>query len=158
MNSFFIVNSILQAFPAISTNSPFASAAPVIWVVSMNLIFELVSDLRRWRSDRKVNNLKVKRLQYDPRDKQKIGKYIVTSADLQVGDMIVLDHDDQIPADCVILQTDDPNGQCFINTSQLDGESNLKPKLAPRMVQEGKIENFLVKKAPGECVLQLDYI
>lgn len=63
--------------------------------------------------------------------------------------MIVLDHDTFIPADCVILQTDDPNGQCFINTSQLDGERNLKPKLAPRMIQ-GKLQEHLAKAKVGQ--------
>ena len=98
----------------------------------MGILFELVSDHRRWRSDRKVNKYKVKRLhQTQP---GKIERMDVDTQHLRVGDVIVLDHDNFIPADCIILQTDDPNGQCFINTSQLDGERNLKPKLAPRMI------------------------
>ena len=40
-------------------------------------------------------------------------------------------------ADCVVLSTDDPNGQCYISTSQLDGERNLKPKLAPTLTMKG---------------------
>lgn len=41
----------------------------------------------------------------------------------------------QIPADCLVLSTEDSLGQCYINTSQLDGERNLKPKLAPKITQ-----------------------
>lgn len=59
----------------------------------------------------------------------------MTSAELHVGDIIVMDDECIIPTDCIVLQTDDPSGQCFINTSQLDGERNLKPKLAPRIYQ-----------------------
>jgi hypothetical protein len=38
----------------------------------------------------------------------------------------------------VVLSTDDPLGQCYISTSNLDGERNLKPKLAPSLTQ-GKV-------------------
>lgn len=58
----------------------------------------------------------------------------VETQHLTVGDVVMLSHGDLIPADCVILQTDHQNGQCFINTSQLDGERNLKLKVAPRMI------------------------
>lgn len=72
---------------------------------------------------------------------------------MQVGDIIVLQDGSQIPADCVVLQTDDPLGQCYINTSQLDGERNLKPKLAPK-ITSGALESIL--KAPDK--LQVDYM
>ena len=38
-----------------------------------------------------------------------------------------------VPADCLVLSTSDPLGQCYINTETLDGERNLKPKLAPQL-------------------------
>ena len=69
----------------------------------------------------------------------------------------MLDHDDFIPADCIILETDDPTGQCFINTSQLDGERNLKPKLAPRMIQ-GHFKDIVTKKTAGDKLFRLEYI
>jgi len=56
INSFFIVNGMLQSIPAISTNSPLASFIPVGWVIIMGMVFELVSDLRRYSSDKETNN------------------------------------------------------------------------------------------------------
>jgi P-type E1-E2 ATPase len=47
---------------------------------------------------------------------------------LKVGDIIRLTDDQMIPADCIILQTDSPNADCFVQTGSLDGERNLKPK------------------------------
>ena len=41
-----------------------------------------------------------------------------------------------MPTDCVLIQTSDPSGQGFIQTSSLDGERNLKPKIAIKQVQE----------------------
>lgn len=35
-----------------------------------------------------------------------------------------------IPADILILSTSEPNGICYIETKNLDGETNLKPKNA----------------------------
>ena len=89
INGFFIVNGCLQSIPAISTNSPLASFIPVIWVIFMGMIFELITDLRRWRSDRQVNNQRVERVYVD-RSTQEVVKEDTISADLQVGDIVVL--------------------------------------------------------------------
>lgn len=46
--------------------------------------------------------------------------------DVKVGDIVYLQNDDPIPADIVILSTSEPDGLCFIETKNLDGETNLK--------------------------------
>ncbi|KAI4204927.1 MAG: hypothetical protein LQ350_000779 [Teloschistes chrysophthalmus] len=45
---------------------------------------------------------------------------------VQVGDFVRLYNGDQIPADVVVLATSDPDGQCYVETKNLDGETNLK--------------------------------
>ncbi|PWN49110.1 phospholipid-translocating P-type ATPase [Violaceomyces palustris] len=45
---------------------------------------------------------------------------------LEVGDIVLLRDDDQVPADIVILNTSDPDGCAYIETKNLDGETNLK--------------------------------
>ena len=47
---------------------------------------------------------------------------------LEVGDIVVLRDNNQIPADIVVLSTSDPEGMCFVETKNLDGETNLKPR------------------------------
>ncbi|GJN93129.1 hypothetical protein Rhopal_006174-T1 [Rhodotorula paludigena] len=49
---------------------------------------------------------------------------------LEVGDVVLLKENDQIPADVVVLATSDPDGVCFVETKNLDGETNLKPRKA----------------------------
>ncbi|KAF9583570.1 hypothetical protein BGW38_009159, partial [Lunasporangiospora selenospora] len=49
-----------------------------------------------------------------------------TWQDVKVGDIVYLMNDDPIPADIVILSTSEPDGLCFIETKNLDGETNLK--------------------------------
>ena len=54
---------------------------------------------------------------------------------MQVGDVIQLAEEEQAPADMVLVSTSSPHGICFIETSNLDGESNHKMRLAPPTTQ-----------------------
>ena len=47
---------------------------------------------------------------------------------LEVGDIVLLRDNDQVPADIVVLSTSDPEGICYLETKNLDGETNLKPR------------------------------
>lgn len=49
---------------------------------------------------------------------------------VQVGDFVRLYNDEEIPADIVILSTSDPDGACYTETKNLDGETNLKVRNA----------------------------
>ncbi|POS76106.1 phospholipid-translocating P-type ATPase [Diaporthe helianthi] len=52
--------------------------------------------------------------------------------DLQVGDFVRLYNDEEIPADILVLSTSDSDGVCYIETKNLDGETNLKIRNALR--------------------------
>ena len=56
--------------------------------------------------------------------------------DVTVGDFIHLSCNEVIPADMVLLFSTDPDGICHIETSGLDGESNLKQKQVVRRYAE----------------------
>lgn len=51
---------------------------------------------------------------------------------LVVGDFVRLYNDDEIPADIVVLATSDADGVCYVETKNLDGETNLKFRQALR--------------------------
>jgi phospholipid-translocating ATPase len=51
--------------------------------------------------------------------------------DMRVGDIILLRNNDMIPADIMILSTSEPDGVCFVETKNLDGETNLKIRRSP---------------------------
>ena len=47
-----------------------------------------------------------------------------------MGDLILIEDNDPFPADLLVLGSSYENGVCYIETSSLDGEKNLKPKSA----------------------------
>ena len=47
-----------------------------------------------------------------------------------VGDIVKVDNDRFFPADLVIISSSEPQGMCYIETSNLDGETNLKIRSA----------------------------
>ncbi|KAL8972313.1 MAG: hypothetical protein Q9183_000619 [Haloplaca sp. 2 TL-2023] len=49
---------------------------------------------------------------------------------IQVGDFVKIYNEDQIPADIVVLATSESDGQCYVETKNLDGETNLKVRQA----------------------------
>ncbi|ANZ77708.1 BA75_05205T0 [Komagataella pastoris] len=48
--------------------------------------------------------------------------------EVKVGDIIRIKNNDSIPADVCILATSDEDGACYVETKDLDGETNLKVK------------------------------
>jgi phospholipid-translocating ATPase len=55
---------------------------------------------------------------------------------VQVGDFLRLYDGEEVPADMVVLSTSDPEGTCYIETKNLDGETNLKARNALRCSQK----------------------
>ena len=54
----------------------------------------------------------------------------VSSSSLRVGDLVLLEKSQRVPADLVLLRTSDSSGTCFIRTDQLDGVADWKLRVA----------------------------
>lgn len=48
---------------------------------------------------------------------------------VKVGDFVFLRDNDEIPADLIIISTSEPENTCFVETKNLDGETNLKSRV-----------------------------
>ncbi|KAK0556677.1 hypothetical protein OC846_000996 [Tilletia horrida] len=62
---------------------------------------------------------------------------------LAVGDFVLLQNDDSIPADILICATSEDENSCFIETKNLDGETNLKSRSA--------VPELAHLKTPADC-------
>ena len=51
-----------------------------------------------------------------------------------MGDVLKVEKNEVLPADLLIFQTSGEEGICYIETSNLDGERNLKPKYNVKLI------------------------
>lgn len=54
------------------------------------------------------------------------------SGNLNVGMIVQVNQNERIPADLLIIKTDDKDGHVFIRTDQLDGETDWKLRKATK--------------------------
>lgn len=132
-NIYFLITAIMQSIPAISPLNPLSAIAPLVFVISLSIIREGFEDLKRYRSDLTTNSKKTKRFLHQSKE----WETDVEWKDLYVGDVIRVEDQEYLPADLIVLASSSESGACFIQTSSLDGEKNLKPKFALPEVQDG---------------------
>ncbi|XP_060791403.1 phospholipid-transporting ATPase IC [Neoarius graeffei] len=139
-NFYFLVLLILQIIPEISTLPWYTTLVPLVLVLGITAIKDLMDDLARHRLDKEINNRKC--------DVLLNGRFQEAKwMDIQVGDVIRLKKNDFIPADVLLLSTSEPNSLCYVETAELDGETNLKFKMGlkvthERLQEENQLANF----------------
>lgn len=123
MNLYFLLIGFLQLNKEITPVDPLTTWIPLLVIFGITAVKEGSDDLGRWRSDREANLRTVRVL----RNGEEV---VAPSYDIRVGDILKLQGDDEVPCDCVLLSSSAPNGDCFIQTTNLDGESNLKGRFS----------------------------
>jgi phospholipid-transporting ATPase len=122
-NLFFLFTAILQQIPGISPTSKYTTIVPLGIVLLVSAIKEYIEDYRRKQSDAQLNNAKAQVL--------KGSTFTETRwINVAVGDIIRVESESPFPADLVLLASSEPEGLCYIETANLDGETNLKIKQA----------------------------
>lgn len=54
---------------------------------------------------------------------------------MRVGDIVLLHREESVPADIVLLASSAPDGRAYVQTANIDGETNLKYRVAPEASQ-----------------------
>ncbi|XP_020226663.1 phospholipid-transporting ATPase 1 isoform X2 [Cajanus cajan] len=89
----------------------------------MQAVKDVYEDWRRHKSDRVENN-RLASVLVDGKFEEKKWR------DVRVGEVIRIKANEPIPCDIVLLSTSDPTGVAYVQTINLDGESNLKTRYA----------------------------
>ncbi|XP_030273832.1 phospholipid-transporting ATPase ID-like isoform X2 [Sparus aurata] len=122
-NAYFLFLLVLQVIPQISSLSWFTTVVPLVLVLTVTALKDATDDINRHRSDNQVNNRKVQVL-IDR--KLRSEKWM----DVQVGDIIKLENNQFVTADLLLLSSSEPLNLVYIETAELDGETNLKVRQA----------------------------
>ncbi|XP_069074061.1 phospholipid-transporting ATPase IC-like isoform X1 [Pleurodeles waltl] len=121
---YFTIMVILQGIPMISSSQWWGALIPLSVLLSLRALRNIFEDIARYKSDKTINNRPSEILQGN-RFCRKKWKHI------KVGDIVCLKKDDLVPADLLLLQSSEPNSLCYVETSSIDGETNLKFRQAP---------------------------
>ncbi|RKP14890.1 hypothetical protein BJ684DRAFT_7889 [Piptocephalis cylindrospora] len=120
-NIFFLFTSIIQQLKGISPTNPYTTILPLCVVLIATAVKEVLEDWKHHQSDKSANACYTKVL---------LGDVFVDTRwrDVKVGDIVRIDGSEPFPADLVLLSSSEPEGLCYIETCNLDGETNLKIK------------------------------
>lgn len=147
---YFLVIAILNQLPQLAVFGRTASVLPLAIVLLVTAIKDAYEDWRRHRSDQIENN-RMARVLGDDGFQEKKWKNI------RVGEIIKISANDTLPCDIVLLSTSDPTGVAYVQTINLDGESNLKTRYArqetiSRMSQKERMSGLIKCEKPSRNI------
>ena len=147
---YFLVIAILNQLPQLAVFGRTASILPLAFVLLVTAIKDAYEDWRRHRSDRVENNRTALVLGDE-------GFHEKEWKNIRVGEIIKISANDTLPCDIVLLSTSDPTGVAYVQTINLDGESNLKTRYArqetiSRMSQNERMSGLIKSEKPNRNI------
>nr|XP_061793273.1 phospholipid-transporting ATPase VB-like [Nerophis lumbriciformis] len=135
-NLYFVGLAILNFVPVVNAFQPEVALIPICVILSLTALKDAWEDFRRYQSDKKLNNMPC--FIYSGKEKKFVER---RWKDVRVGDFVKALCNQIVPADLLLLHTSNQSYTCHIETSNLDGETNLKER----------------KCVPGLCVTKPEF-
>ncbi|XP_072424387.1 probable phospholipid-transporting ATPase IA isoform X2 [Chiloscyllium punctatum] len=144
-NSFFLFIALLQQIPDVSPTGRYTTLVPLLFILLVAAIKEIIEDIKRHNADSGVNKKKAQVLRNRAWE-------IVHWEKVEVGDIVKINCTEFIPADTVLLSSSEPQAMCYIETSNLDGETNLKIRQGlPQTAELKDIDSLMNLSGKLEC-------
>lgn len=120
-NLYFLSVAIISLFEAISPIKPYTIWSPLVLVVGLSMAKEAVEDYARHKQDHEQNTSLTERFN---------GTSLVQCEwrEVKTGDLVRVVRDQAFPCDLVLLASSLDDSVCYVETKNLDGETNLKIK------------------------------
>ncbi|KAK7137853.1 hypothetical protein R3I94_013485 [Phoxinus phoxinus] len=144
-NSFFLFIALLQQIPDVSPTGRWTTLVPLLFILVVAAVKEIIEDLKRHKADNVVNKKETQVLRNGAWE-------IVHWEKVSVGEVVRAANGDHLPADLILLSSSEPQGMCYIETSNLDGETNLKIRQGLQITTEIKdIDSLMRLSGRMEC-------
>ncbi|XP_057205620.1 probable phospholipid-transporting ATPase IA isoform X3 [Triplophysa rosa] len=144
-NSFFLFIALLQQIPDVSPTGRWTTLVPLLFILVVAAVKEVIEDLKRHKADNVVNKKQTQVLRNGAWE-------IVHWEKVVVGDIVKVNGKDYVPADSILLSSSEPQGMCYIETSNLDGETNLKIRQGLQITADIKdIDSLMRLSGRMEC-------
>ncbi|XP_076446469.1 putative phospholipid-transporting ATPase IA isoform X4 [Babylonia areolata] len=118
-NIFFLFIALIQQIPNVSPTGRYTTAVPLLFILMVSAIKEIIEDFKRHRADDEINNRKVQVHRGE-------NWVWVKWTQVVVGDIVKVTDNHFFPADLILLSSSEPQAMCYVETANLDGETNLK--------------------------------
>jgi len=136
LNLYFLLVALSQFIPALKIGYLVTYIGPLVFILSITISKEAYDDLLRKKRDNEENSQKYEILTED-------GFKKIPSSKIKVGNLVRIHENQRVPADLLLLRTSNINGECFIRTDQLDGETDWKLRTAVSTTQHLEFDSEL---------------
>ncbi|KYN08158.1 putative phospholipid-transporting ATPase IF [Cyphomyrmex costatus] len=141
-NFYFLLMTII-AVSIHSSISPLTSALPLSFVILVTACKQGYEDYLRYKIDKRDNRRSVSVIRNKCRQE-------IYCEQIVVGDLVKVSRDEDVPCDIVLLYSETP-GCCYVTTSNLDGETNLKTLQVPKIVSAMPLTRIVAMQVTITC-------
>ncbi|KOX76982.1 putative phospholipid-transporting ATPase IH [Melipona quadrifasciata] len=142
-NFYFLIMTIISVMIT-SPISPLTSVLPLSFVILVTACKQGYEDYNRYMADKRVNRTFVKVIR---------NKCVqnIHCEEIVVGDLVKVYREQDVPCDLLLLFSTEDTKRCYITTSNLDGETNLKSVMVPKILSKMTMSQIVSMEATVTC-------